>query len=241
MSTEVTTTRPTDPLAIIAQAIETGKIDADSLGKLMDLVERVEHRRAVAAFNSAMRQCQADMPPVLKSKPNSHLGNMYAELEAIVATAKPVYTQHGFSLSFSERDGAADGHCRVCCTVRHAEGHSEEHWADYPIDGVGAKGGKVMNALQGRVSSHSYAQKDLIRQLFAMVIAGADSDGNTLDTLIADEVAELRALIKAKGRDEHEVMRFWKCGAFDEIPRSQFKALMMAVQKLTPKEARAEE
>lgn len=167
---------PLSPLAIYQQAIEKGLSPAD-LERLLDLHERVEAGKAEAAYTGAMVACQKEMPVVLHDSTNKHTKATYASLETIQEFTKPIYTRHGFSLSWGEGDTSRPGFVRVVCDVMHEGGHTKRYFGDYPLDGTGAKGGSNMNALQGRVSSNTYAQRDLLRSIFNITIKGKDADG----------------------------------------------------------------
>ena len=183
----------THPLVLLQSAIDRG-LDAEQLGKLMDLSERWEANQASKAFNVAMNACQKEMPIVVRVQPNDK-GKLYATLDAVQKIAVPILTKHGFSLSWSSGTPLREGEDHLVCIVRHIGGHSESHHGYYPFDGIGPKGGAVMNAVQGRVSSHTYAQRDMMRQIFNMTIADQDKDGNGGAGITESQVVEINNLI----------------------------------------------
>jgi hypothetical protein len=204
-----------NPLVLLQSMIEKGA-NADNLGKMMDLAERWQLNRAKESFNRAMSACQGEMPAVIEDAKNNQTGGTYALLETVQRVVKPVYTRHGFSLSWSE--GPVQGDLRqVIMVVRHIDGYAETHYGHYPIDGEGPKGGRTMNQLQGTVSAHTYAQRDMMRQLFNIVIAGQDVDGEN-GGLTDDQTIELNTLLeqlqiknKSGGAAWNEwLARFWK-------------------------------
>lgn len=171
--------RPTDPFALLVQAVDKG-MDPAQLKALVDLQEQWRAARAKEAFAAAMNLVQAEMPCIVRDASNSQTKSTYVKLETIMHGAKPVYIKHGFSLSFSEDQSDKPNNKRIVCLVRHNEGHSERHWIDLPIDGVGAKGNAIgaMNPVQGSVSTGSYGQRVLVCRVFAITVADTDLDGN---------------------------------------------------------------
>src|SRR5678815_2578692 len=129
---------PLHPLALIQQAIHKG-VDADYMGKLMDLQERWEKGIAVKEFNTAMQAAQAEMGVIICDSFNPQTKSKYPSVESINRTIKPIYTRHGFALSFDEGE-AIEGRCRTTCEVMHIGGHSKHYHLDLALDGKGIKG-----------------------------------------------------------------------------------------------------
>ena len=226
-STQLATTRPLDPLMLLQTLIEKGA-DAEQLGKMTDLVERWQASAAKMAFAKAMNFCQSEMPVIVRDDYNSHTKSPYVRLETLQNVIRPIYTRHGFSISWSQGERAAEGLSRVVGTLFHIDGHSERYQGDYPIDGAGAKGGQVMNPLQGTVSSHTYAQKDMLRLMFNLTIMDKDADGNQADSICApDQVGVINDLIRdceANGNPV-DLPRFWKVfnvEGLHALPQSRF-------------------
>lgn len=186
----------TNPLLLLQAMIDKGS-DPNILEKMMALAERWKANEAKEAYSLAMNACQAEMPTVVRDRLNGRTSRNYAPLETLQFKAKPIYTKHGFSLSFGEESSKIEGHTRVIVDVRHKDGHVERYGGDYPWDGKGAKGGDVMNPIQGHVSTNSYAQRDLIRMVFNMTIADSDQDGESSNPLIdEEEIFKLNELIE---------------------------------------------
>ncbi len=179
MSTEVTTTRPTDPLVEIAALIREGKTDAATVKELVQLHTFVADRAARQAFIDALNECQKELPRVIRNADNNRTNKKYANLDRLQELVTPVTLKHGFSLSWDTGEAPQPELTRVLAILSHRSGHTHVFKGDYAIDGKGAKGGEVMNALQGMVSSHTYAQRDMLRMIFNITIADADKDGES--------------------------------------------------------------
>src|SRR6185312_16869960 len=87
-------------IQVIERAARDPSIDMDKMERLLAMQERIFARNAEIAFNDAMRAVQAEMPRIQRDANNQQTSSKYARLETINKKITPVYTQHGFSLSF---------------------------------------------------------------------------------------------------------------------------------------------
>ncbi len=165
-----------NPLVLLDRMIEKG-VDPDALKQMMDLQERWEKNQAVKAFNAALVSAQREMPTVVKDAENKHTKSRYALRETIQRAIKPVYTQHGFALSFSTEDCPRDGHIRIVCEIVHEGGDIRTKQFDIPLDGEGSKGGaSAMNKPQATGSTYAYGCRYATMLLFNVTVAGEDDD-----------------------------------------------------------------
>jgi len=167
-----------NPLLLLERAVEKG-MDPAQLKALVDLHEQWRAARAAEAFAESMNACQSEMPIVVRDALNQKTESKFARLETVQQIAKPVYTRHGFALSFAEEDSNTQGFKRTICDVRHRGGHCVRYHLDLPRDGIGPKGNPIggMNAVQGCISTGSYGQRVLTCQIFNITVADTDSDG----------------------------------------------------------------
>jgi hypothetical protein len=150
----------------------------DKIERLMALWERMEAKRAETAFNAAMAAAQKQMRPVVADATNPQTHSKYASYAALDEVLRPVYTEHGFGLSFDTGDGAPADYVRVLCYVTHVHGHSRTHHVDMPADGKGAKGGDVMTKTHASGSAYTYGQRYLLKLIFNVPVREFDDDGN---------------------------------------------------------------
>ena len=153
-------------------AIDVGKFE-----RFMVMWERERARRQEQAFDAAMSAAQNEMEPVRKDSYNEQTKSRFASSEALDAEVRPIYTAHGFGLSFDTGDDPAPEMVRMLCYVSHTAGHRRTYKLDLPADGKGAKGGDVMTRTHATVSATSYGQRVLLRMIFNIAIGG-DDDGN---------------------------------------------------------------
>lgn len=203
MTTDLTESKGvTNPLVLLQGMIDKGA-DPEALKKLMDLADRWQQNQAKMAFSDAMNAAQAEMPIVVRDAKNDK-GKGYAKLETVASVMRPVYTRHGFSLSYSQEPCDLAGHCTIALKVSHKSGHYEMHYIrNIAIDGTGPKGGAVMNATQGMGSTISYAKRYLALMAFNVTIADEDTDGsygNAISPSQLDEILTLAREIKDSGK-----------------------------------------
>ncbi len=151
----------------------------DKIERLMAMVERADAKRAEGAFNGAMSEAQAAMRPVATDASNPQTRSRYASYAAIDRALRPIYTLHGFGLSFDTGVDQPVDYVRVLCYVSHQAGHSRTYHVDMPADGKGAKGGDVMTRTHAAGSALSYGMRYLLKMIFNVAVGESDDDGNT--------------------------------------------------------------
>lgn len=235
MTTAIANVEPpvVTPLVLLQQAIAKG-LDADQLGKLMDLQERYEASRAKAEYSAAMVACQREMPVIVRNKMNSQTNSKYATLETIQEKIKSIYLKHGFSLSHGSADSPMAGHYRATCTVTHEGGHSEYFFLDVPPDDKGIKGSTNKTAIQALGSSLSYAQRYLECRIFDLTIADQDRDGNGEggSKLITEEQRiTLDEWISSTSSDIQKFCDTFKIAELKDLPASKFNNAMEMLKR----------
>src|SRR5258705_1941510 len=164
-------------LQMIERAARDPSIDIDKLDRLLLMRERENARVAEQTFNAAMAAAQAEMEPIRFDSSNDQTRSRYASYAALDRTVRPIYTRHGFALSFNTADAALPEQARIVCDVCHAGGHTRRYHIDMPVDGKGARGGDVMTKTHAMGSGASYGMRYLLRMIFNLAI-DYDDDGN---------------------------------------------------------------
>lgn len=176
-------------LQVIERAAVNPHVDLDKMDRLLAMHERIADRQRVeaervrneaaeSAYNRAMVDCQAEMRPVATDAVNSQTRSKYATYAQLDRHLRPIYTKHGFAISFS------DGVCNepdwllVTCEVFHRDGFKKRYEKKMPADGKGAKGGDVMTKTHAIGSASSYGQRYLMRGIFNIAVGEDDDDGN---------------------------------------------------------------
>lgn len=155
------------------------EIPVDKLQALMAMQRSILAEQAEHEFNRAMSAAQAEIRRVRADAYNKQTSSNYATYAALDRALRPIYTTHGFGLSFDTADAGAADMVRVLCYVTHAAGHTRTYRIDMPADGKGAKGGDVMTRTHATGSAAQYGMRYLIKLIFNVAIGDDDDDGNS--------------------------------------------------------------
>ncbi|RWN33443.1 ERF family protein [Mesorhizobium sp.] len=204
---------------IIERAARDPNVDLDKMERLMAMREREMSRQAEQAFNEAMKAAQSEMRTIGADANNSQTKSRYATYAKLDAVLRPIYTRHGFSVSFDEDDSPKPEHIRCLAYVAHEAGFTRTYRKDMPADGKGAKGGDVMTKTHATGAAASYGQRYLLRGIFNVAVGEEDVDGNAPpdnDNLISEaQAATLRELIEVT---ETDIEKFCQWAKIEAIP-----------------------
>jgi hypothetical protein len=166
------------PLAMIQRLVLDGKASPDVVQQLINMSLQLKAAAARDAFNVAMADAQKEMRPVAADASNPQTRSRYASYGALDRAVRPIYTAHGFGLSFDTGDAPLAEYVRVLCYVTHAAGFERTYHVDLPADGKGAKGGDVMTKTHAYGSGLSYGMRYLLKMVFNIAVGEDDDDGN---------------------------------------------------------------
>lgn len=228
-------------LSMIERAARDPSVDINKLQQLMEMRERVEARNAESEFDRALTAAQAAMGRVRTDSNNPQTKSRYASYGALDAAMRPVYTQHGFALSFNTENPAPET-VRVICRVSHQGGHGRTYQIDMPADGKGAKGGDVMTKTHATGSAVSYGMRYLLKMIFNIAVSDKDDDGNSAgsgEKISPAQCEELKLLCQTiaeeKGLNASDAMRtfceYFKISGFAELPSKDFDRAKIALNK----------
>lgn len=220
--------------SMIDRASRDPNVDIEKFERLMAMQERQESKRAETAFNIAMKDAQSEMGTIGADASNSQTRSKYATYAKLDSVLRPIYTKHGFSLSFDEEDSPKPDHIRVLCYVSHEAGHTRTYRKDMPADGKGAKGGDVMTKTHATGAAASYGARYLLKGIFNIAVGEDDRDGNAPRderTLSDEQVMELRELIEAVGADESRFKAHIQVAHLSDILASKFGAAKALLQQ----------
>jgi hypothetical protein len=225
---------PSTLLQIISRAASDPTVDIEKMERLMAMHERIVLKQAEAAFNQAMRECQGEMRPISADAENPQTRSKYATYAKLDRVLRPIYTKHGFSLSFDEGDAPADkpDHVRVLCYVAHDSGFTRTYKRDMPADGKGAKGGDVMTKTHASGAAHSYGARYILKGAFNIAVGEEDKDGNDPNepTLNEKQLADLKAVLTEVGADIPKFLKYIKCERLEDIYSRNYEAVLKMAQ-----------
>lgn len=205
-----------DLASALMQAASNPTVDMEKMERLWAMHEKLTARSSEELFNDRMCAAQREMRPVAHDADNPQTRSRYATYAALDRALRPIYTKHGFSISFNQGEGAPEGRIRVLAYVS-CGGHTRTYHADMANDGKGAKGGDVMTKTHADGAAMSYGMRYLLKMIFNVAVGEDDDDGNSggadsgpgpitekiLDGLLADlkltKTDEAAALLWASG------------------------------------------
>lgn len=225
---------PVAILDVISRAASDPAVDVDKLDRLLQMHERLAARDAEAAFNIALNACQTETGRVSADATNPQTRSRYATYARLDFILRPIYTAHGFSLSFDEGDSPQAEHVRVLCHVSHKGGHTRTYHKDMPADGKGAKGGDVMTKTHAVGAAQSYGMRYLLKGIFNIAIGEDDDDGNEGEApkyITEKQCADLEALLTETGADKPAFRKYFKITSLDQILASNFDSVCAMVRE----------
>lgn len=198
-----------DLLSVIAAAARDPQVDVAKMQQLLDMRERVMKFEAEREFNAAMRACQEQITAVVRDAKNTHTGSMYARLETVDRTIRPIYTSHGFSLSFNSGAGRKGNGVLVTCAARHITGHTQSYELEGDLDLSGAKGVANKTSIQGLGSTVSYLRRYLTMMIFNVTtIDREDDDHMTHSAVSAQQASNITDMLNAAEITGDRLKRF---------------------------------
>ena len=242
-SVALATNQPT-PMDLLQIALSNNAA-IDVIERLAALQEKSLARMAEQEFNTAMTAAQAELGRVAPDLTNPQTHSQYASYAAIDRRIRPIYTKHGFSLSFDSGDIDKPDTVLVRCYVSHRAGHTRTYHAPpMPADGKGAKGSDVMTKTHATGSAMSYGMRYLLKYIFNVAIGQEDDDGNgasngshitderaveCLDWITnASSVDELKKVYQAAYKEADALHDAATCKAYVEAKNKRYKELANA-------------
>lgn len=220
-------------IQVIERAAMNPEIDVEKMERLFALHERMVGKQAEASFNAAMSAAQAEMGRISTDARNPQTSSRYATYGKLDRELRPIYTRHGFALSFGTGDAPLADYLRLLCHVSHRDGHSQDYHVDMPSDGKGAKGGDVMTKTHATGAAATYGMRYLLKMIFNVAIGEDDTDGNMpRESITTEQAAELKADLKSTNSDTKAFLRaMGNAPSVDELPASMYRRAKAALAK----------
>ena len=224
--------QPDRYLSVVERLAADPNVDIEKLQKIIEMKNREEDREAEQAFNADMVKAQEEIKIVLKNQKNTQTQSEYADLCAIIASAKPIYTKHGFALSFYPGE-APEGYVRVMVDIMHRDGHSKTRYYDSAVDMAGIAGKTNKTKIHGEASSFTYGRRYLTASTFN--IPTGDDDGNSGGgKLFVDgpDLKEIKSVGKKVVTDENAFFGLVGAESWETIPAENgARALRLLLQR----------
>jgi hypothetical protein len=219
-------------LAVISRGASDPTMDINKLERLTAMYEQIVTRQAEGAFNVAMSVAQSQMGRIATDSSNPQTRSRYASYGALDRAVRPIYTQHGFALTFGTGDAPAPEMIRVVCDVSLG-GFTRRYHVDMPADGRGAKGGEVMTRTHATGSAITYGRRYLLAMIFNLA-TGEDDDGNragdTGSRLSREQIENLKDKLQACGANEARFLKYAGGERFEDLPAAKYDAYCEAIE-----------
>ena len=212
---------------LLKTAVEMGAEGRENLQFLLQAQRDERAAWAASQYARAMQLLQTEMPRVYKDGENTQNRSRFAKLESVDRHIRPLYTQHGFSMTFTTEPWEREGWMLHIATVSHVDGHEKRFAAPFPVDTHGPKGQPTKTDLHGMGSALSYAQRRLTCMAFG-VVTGEDDDGQAAtqappETITAEQAANLQAMAEEAGVDTARFLKWAKSDSWETIAADKYQ------------------
>lgn len=225
-------------MQMIEQIALNPQADVEKLRAVMDMKMQMFNRGAEIDFNAAMSLAQQEIEPVARNATNKQTNSRYAKLEAIIENCSPIWTKHGFALSYDTDDCPIPDHYRITCEVSHRAGHSKHYHLDLPIDNVGIAGAKNKTGMHGAGSTIAYGRRYIVCNVFNIAIKDEDNDGNGSSdkpqlTLNNAQIKTLRDAMVVAGVTEEQFCnhKAIKIARIEQLPQARLAGAIALLKK----------
>jgi len=214
-------------LDLLERLVTNPDADVEKMQRIIDMQEQVLDRSAKQAFNAAMTRAQNKIELVVAREKNEQTHSTYADLKAVLMSAKPIYTAEGFSLMFYEGETPKENHIRICVDIMHEQGHTEKRHVDMAIQTTGIAGKAMMTQIHGEASAFMYGRRYLTCMIFN-IPTGDDDDGNAAGDVVyisEKQIEELTKELKARAGVQ-KFLEHIKLESLAKIPADKFEKAM---------------
>jgi len=214
------------PMVMLDRALASGQ-GIEIIDKLMDLQERWEQNLGRKAFDNAMADAKASIPPIVKNREVDYTSSKgrtnykHEDLAGIARVVDPILAAHG--LSYRYRTEVEDGLIWVTCVMSHRDGHSEETRLPASRDESGGK-----NTIQALGSAVTYLQRYTLKAALGLSsahdddAAKADEREEDRAPLSEDRVKHIRDELEALGAEEAAFCEYLRVPNLMEMPAGRF-------------------
>jgi hypothetical protein len=195
----------------------------------LEFYQKVQAQAARQAFDEAMANAKAKIPPILKDqhvKYTNKSGDVteydHENLSGIAKIVDPILSEFGLSYRFRTTSNLNEP-IRVTCIVAHRAGYYEENTLSAGADSTGGK-----NTIQAIGSTLTYLQRYTLKSSLGLA-AAPDDDGKKADdeTKAPISEAQLKELAELMvDFDSEQTARFctyFKIKTVESLPASEFE------------------
>ncbi len=220
--------QPGSVLQTLTQVVTTPGIGIDVVERMVALLERQEAKQSQTAYMDAMAECQREIPQIQKDGRIMVKGmerSRYALHEDIDTAIRPIYSKHGFAVSYDT--APKENKIEVSMKVSHRAGHSETTTIALPVDASDFR-----SSVQSVGSTITYAKRQLLAMKFNIVSRGLDDDGQGGDRKITDDQAkDLQALMDEVKQDVPKFLKYFQIAKVSDLPEKEFRGAVQDLER----------
>jgi hypothetical protein len=206
----------TDPNASVERA-----------NQAFEFYQKVEADKNRKAFDAAMADAKAEIPPILKTRKVSYgegknkTEYIHEDLASIAKVIDPILAKHGLSYRYRTTSNINEP-IRCTCIISHRLGHFEENTLSAGADGSGGK-----NSIQAIGSTLQYLMRYSLKASLGLSAEENDSDGAKAgQDFITDAQADtLLTLIRDTKSDPQQFLEIAGVEMINDIPAANFKVV----------------
>ena len=229
MTTALQTGAP-DLVSVLSAAATSKDCDPAKMKAMLDVIMEMERERARQEFSRALVAAQSEMDAVTTNAHNSQTRSNYATYRQLDRALRPVYSKHGFSVSFSCGQSEKPDVVPVIGSLYHVAGYTKEYRIDMPADGKGAKGGDVMTKTHAVGSATQYGMRYLLKMMFNVSFGDKDDDdgnaaGGRHEPASQVAIDDVRTMLRDAKRDEKAACGWLKVARLEDASKDQIARL----------------
>jgi hypothetical protein len=220
-------------LSVIERIMTDPNASVERANQAFDFFQKVSAAEARKAFDAAMADAKAEIPPIVKNRvvefatDKGLTSYRHEDLAGIARVIDPILSKHGLSYRFRTTSNPNEPIC-VTCIVSHRLGYSEENSLTAGRDESGRK-----NSIQAIGSTITYLQRYTLKAALGLS-ASHDDDGRAASEhddgpITSEQVDELIALADEVRADKAKFCKFYKIDSFADIRASKFEAAKAAL------------
>ncbi len=219
-------------ISMIERIMTDPNVSIERTNQAFEFYQKVQADQARKAFDAAMAEAKAEIPPIIKNRVVSHptksgdtKSYQHEDLGEIARIVNPILGAHGLSYRFRTTSNPNEPIC-VTCIVSHRLGYSEENSLTAGRDESGNK-----NSIQAIGSTITYLQRYTLKAALGLA-ASQDNDAKTADNTMADDAVisdeqaeELRNLITATKTQLGKFLEVAKAESVSDVLAKDFTRL----------------
>jgi ERF superfamily len=165
-----------DAMTTLDRALQN-KTDPAMIERLYDLIDNIQMREAEKRFNADFVAAQADMGPITADATNPQTRSKYATYAQLDRAVRPIYTKHGFAVTFTEEQSYDPTMRRIVGFLAHRDGFIRRYQIDVPREIKGLRGGDAMTPMHMVGSGMTYGKRYCLIAMWNLAV-DEDNDGN---------------------------------------------------------------